>query len=203
MKKLILMLFLSATILTSCGQKNNENNIENNTSVENNKNNIENNNTIGEEMDNQTDASFDEFTGSTDNFNANLKITPFTNTDLEDVKSEFGENSDEYLSLQDDRPLYKLETYLNYTGDTIEGIQDVEEIKYTITIDGEDIVGEFFGNRQVMESLLAKRNLSHGKYYYKDSKRAKAPTDNSEIILKSEGNSITALNFEIKLTKTN
>lgn len=197
------MLFLSATILTSCGQKNNENNIENNTSVENNKNNIENNNTIGEEMDNQTDASFDEFTGSTDNFNANLKITPFTNTDLEDVKSEFGENSDEYLSLQDDRPLYKLETYLNYTGDTIEGIQDVEEIKYTITIDGEDIVGEFFGNRQVMESLLAKRNLSHGKYYYKDSKRAKAPTDNSEIILKSEGNSITALNFEIKLTKTN
>ncbi|MDO5040603.1 MAG: hypothetical protein Q4D95_00785 [Peptoniphilus sp.] len=205
MKKLILMLVLSAVLLASCGQKNYENNVINEknniTDSENNINNIENDSS--EERDNQTDASFDEFTGSTDNFNANLKITPFTNTDLEDVKEEFGEDSDEYLCLQDDRPLYKLETYLNYTGDAIEGIQDVDEIKYTITIDGEDITGEFFGNRQVMESLLAKRNLSHGKYYYEDSKRAQAPTDSSEIIIKSEDNALSALNFQMKLTKAN
>ncbi|CDZ75305.1 Hypothetical protein ING2D1G_1165 [Peptoniphilus sp. ING2-D1G] len=205
MKKLILMLVLTAMTLTACGQKNNENNMDN-IEKTNNVANVENesiNLNDKEKIDNQTDASFDEFTGSIDNFNAILKITPFTNADLEDVKNEFGENSDEYLCLQDDRPLYKLETYLNYTGDTVEGIQDVDEIKYTITIDGEDITSEFFGNRQVMESLLSKRNLSHGKYYYKDSERSQAPTDSSEILLKSEGNAIDVLNFEIKLNKAN
>ena len=186
MKKILLMA-LCLFLLTSCNKNTNQTNNEIN----------ENNITSSEEnQENQDPITFE---GQTDNYNVMMRISKFTKEDLDDIAVKYGKDSDSYLSMQDDMPSYKMETFVIYTGDEIENIDSVESMKFVTEIDGEEIETEIHGREEVMKALQGHANVTADKYFYQDQKRGKLPSEDSEIIVKSTENTIDALNFECVL----
>ncbi|WP_138160670.1 hypothetical protein [Peptoniphilus catoniae] len=184
MKKILLVLLIFAFMVTGCGKGKDENN----------------ENVDGGPNDTACNPSvIKEFSGSDENYNIVMKISIFSDEDLNHIKKEYGEDSPEYLQFQDDRPLYKAETYISYVGEEVEGIEDIDKIEFIITMDGHDQKTQYFGNQHVMEALLGKENISEGHYFYNDQERGKIPDKDSEIRVKSTGNEIETLDFDIEL----
>lgn len=183
MKKILLMA-LCLFLLTSCNKNQNQTNNE------------INENNIASSEENQENKDEITFEGQADNYNVMMKISKFTKEDLDDIANKYGKDSDSYLSMQDDMPIYKTETFVVYTGDEIEDIESVESMKFVTEIDGEEIESEIHGRQEVMKALQGHENVTADKYFYQDQKRGKLPGEDSKIIVKSSGNSIDALNFE-------
>lgn len=188
MKKFLLMA-LCLFLLTSCNKNTNQKQT----------NNEINENNIASSEENQENKDEITFEGQTDNYNVTMRISKFTKEDLDDIASKYGEDSDSYLSMQDDMPSYKMETYLVYVGDEVEGIESVESMKFVTEIDGEEIESEVHGRQEVMKALQGHENVTADKYFYPDQKRGKLPSEDSKIIVKSTENTIDALNFECVL----
>lgn len=185
MKKILLMA-LCLFLLTSCNKNTNQTQT----------NNEINENNISSSEENQENKDEITFEGQTDNYNVMMKISKFTKEDLDDIANKYGEDSDSYLSMQDDMPIYKTETFVVYTGDEIEDIESVESMNFVTEIDGEEIETEIHGREEVMKALQGHENVTEYKYFYQDQIREKFPSKDSKIIVKSSGNSIDALNFE-------
>lgn len=185
MKKILLMA-LCLFLLTSCNKNTNQNQ----------KNNEINENNIASSEENQENKDEITFEGQTDNYNVMMKISKFTKEDLDDIANKYGEDSDSYLSMQDDMPIYKTETFVVYTGDEIENIDSVDSMNFVTEIDGEEIETEIHGREEVMKALQGHENVTEHKYFYQDQIREKFPSEDSKIIVKSNGNTIDALNFE-------
>lgn len=189
MKKILLMA-LCLFLLTSCNKNTNQNQA----------NNEINENNIASSEENQENQDPITFEGQTDNYNITMRISKFTKENLDDIAVKYGEDSDSYLSMQDDMPSYKMETYVVYVGDEVEGIESVESMKFVTEIDGEEIESEVHGRQEIMKALYGQVNVTADKYFYPDQKRGKLPSEDSKIIVKSTENTIDALNFECVLT---
>ena len=189
MKKILLMA-LCLFLLTSCNKNTNQNQT----------NNEINENNIASSEENQENQDPITFEGQTDNYNITMRISKFTKENLDDIAVKYGEDSDSYLSMQDDMPSYKMETYVVYVGDEVEDIESVESMKFITEIDGEEIESEVHGRQEIMKALYGQVNVTADKYFYPDQKRGKLPSEDSKIIVKSTENTIDALNFECVLT---
>ena len=189
MKKILLMA-LCLFLLTSCNKNTNQNQA----------NNEINENNIASSEENQENQDPITFEGQTDNYNITMRISKFTKENLDDIAVKYGEDSDSYLSMQDDMPSYKMETYVVYVGDEVEGLESVESMKFVTEIDGEEIESEVHGRQEIMKALYGQVNVTADKYFYPDQKRGKLPSEDSKIIVKSTENTIDALNFECVLT---
>ena len=189
MKKILLMA-LCLFLLTSCNKNTNQNQA----------NNEINENNIASSEENQENQDPITFEGQTDNYNITMRISKFTKENLDDIAVKYGEDSDSYLSMQDDMPSYKMETYVVYVGDEVEDIESVESMKFVTEIDGEEIESEVHGRQEIMKALYGQVNVTADKYFYPDQKRGKLPSEDSKIIVKSTENTIDALNFECVLT---
>ena len=189
MKKILLMA-LCLFLLTSCNKNTNQTQT----------NNEINENNIASSEENQENQDPITFEGQTDNYNITMRISKFTKENLDDIAVKYGEDSDSYLSMQDDMPSYKMETYVVYVGDEVEDIDSVESMKFVTEIDGEEIESEVHGRQEIMKALYGQVNVTADKYFYPDQKRGKLPSEDSKIIVKSTENTIDALNFECVLT---
>ncbi|RVU54727.1 membrane lipoprotein lipid attachment site-containing protein [Anaerosphaera multitolerans] len=183
MKKIII-LFSLVFLLVGCGTKNE------------NKNTNTNNNGVEVSEEEQANEILLHYEGRTNDYSAEVTISQFTDDDAELIKSEFGEDSDEYIMLQDNRPTYKVESFILYDGEGNVDLKEVTELK--ISISPMDINSIYFTEQDIVKVLQGKDNISHNYFIYEDL-RNELPTEDTviEMIGTFDGNS--QLDFTVEL----
>lgn len=183
MKKLTIV-FALMLMLVGCGSK------EENTTNTNNKN---NNAPITEE-----DAKSDiitHFEGRTENYSAEITVSKFTAEDEKLIESEFGKDSDEYISLQDNRPEYKVESFVLYDGDGNVDLKEVKELKISISNMNSYT---FLSEQEIVKVLQGKENITHNYFVYEDN-RNELPTEDDIVEMSGTFDGNSALDFTIEL----
>lgn len=150
-KFIILLTLIFGLLLVSCNNKKEENVVkeqDKTTSVEK-----------GEPSNKDYKAV--SYEGTNDKYEAKIIFLPFTDEDEEKIKEKFGEKSDDYLRLQDDRPNYKIKSYVKYIGDGVENIEDTKNVAFEITSNNELLTStkELNSKEDIVKSLQAQLNV--------------------------------------------
>ncbi|EFI41566.1 MULTISPECIES: hypothetical protein [Peptoniphilus] len=191
MKKISIMLCL-LLLLVGCKKETNQNNSIN---KNDNTNTTESNSTI-----NENESTTYTYEGTDGDYSAKITISKFTDEDIQEIKETYGENSDTYLSLSDDRPEYIAKTYVLYTGEGIENIQDEEMLSVTLSCNNEKIsTYELNSEKDIIGALQGKKNISELYFIYNDKERNIIPDENSHFKLEANSSKNNIINFNIEL----
>lgn len=189
----MLIVVILSLALTACGKKDSNEVTNSTTTTEDNKKETE-----AEDTSLVDDSIYKYYYGEDDKYNISVIISKFTDKDLEDVKEQFGEKSDEYLRFHDDMPEYKVKMNLKYVGDGVDDFQDVDElnlnVKNSVTSDFDISIK---GNQDITKVLTGVSPF-YEDYLYNDSSRNSISKDSKDFNISGKFNNEN-LNFNINL----
>ncbi|EGY79516.1 hypothetical protein [Peptoniphilus indolicus] len=128
MKKLSLLL-IALILLSACAKNETKNNSKDTTASENK---------TTQETDKKVNTEEEvlySYTGQNENFEARAVVTPVTEEYLKSLADEHaGTNSDELQKIMEQNPVYKVNVYLTYTGDSLGELPDMTDVAFKVSL---------------------------------------------------------------------
>lgn len=129
MKKLSLLL-IALVLLSACAKNEPKNNSKDTTTASENKNAQE----TDKKINNEEEILY-SYTGQNENFEARAVVTPVTEEYLKSLADEHaGTNSDELQKIMEQNPVYKVNVYLTYTGDSLGELPDITDVSFKTSL---------------------------------------------------------------------
>lgn len=129
MKKLSLLL-IALVLLSACAKNEPKNNSKDTTTASENKSAQE----TDKKINNEEEILY-SYTGQNENFEARAIVTPVTEEYLKSLADEHaGTNSDELQKIMEQNPVYKVNVYLTYTGDSLGELPDITDVSFKTSL---------------------------------------------------------------------
>lgn len=193
MKKLSLLL-IALVLLSACAKNEPKNNSKDTTTASENKSAQE----TDKKINNEEEILY-SYTGQNENFEARAVVTPVTEEYLKSLADEHaGTNSDELQKIMEQNPVYKVNVYLTYTGDSLGELPDITDVSFktslpdvfeasTSELSKETLVKILTGKEAISKDMLIPESFSSN------------VNESSVIKINAQSKTMPEFNFDIDL----
>lgn len=193
MKKLSLLL-IALVLLSACAKNEPKNNSKDTTTASENKSAQE----TDKKINNEEEILY-SYTGQNENFEARAVVTPVTEEYLKSLADEHaGTNSDELQKIMEQNPVYKVNVYLTYTGDSLGELPDITDVSFktsltdvfeasTSELPKETLVKILTGKEAISKDMLIPESFSSN------------VNESSVIKINAQSKTMPEFNFDIDL----
>lgn len=193
MKKLSLLL-IALVLLSACAKNEPKNNSKDTTTASENKSAQE----TDKKINNEEEILY-SYTGQNENFEARAIVTPVTEEYLKSLADEHaGTNSDELQKIMEQNPVYKVNIYLTYTGDSLGELPDITDVSFKTSLTDVFEASTSELSKETLVKILTGKEAISKDMLIPESFSSKV-NESSVIKINAQSKTMPEFNFDIDL----